>query len=87
MPSKSDDTLEQLILNPISEWKDLIINDFEDFAFRKHSVIGEIKKELYSYGALFSLMSGSGSSVYGIFASKPVLSEKLKRYVIYEGKM
>jgi len=61
------------------------LNDFEDFAFKIHSVIGEIKDELYSAGALFSLMSGSGSSVYGIYREKPVLPEKLRSYVIFEG--
>ena len=38
-------------------------------------------------GALFSLMSGSGSSVYGIFQEKPEVSDKLKNYVIWEGVM
>jgi 4-diphosphocytidyl-2-C-methyl-D-erythritol kinase len=86
-PSKPADRLEKLILNPISEWKELIKNDFEDFAFRKYPSIGEIKKDLYKSGALFSLMSGSGSSVYGIFRDKPILPDSLKRYVIFEGKM
>ena len=67
--------------------KRLIINDFEEFAFKKHPVIGEIKEELYRSGALFSLMSGSGSSVYGIFSEKPKLPEKLKDLVIWEGKL
>jgi 4-diphosphocytidyl-2-C-methyl-D-erythritol kinase len=44
-----------------------VINDFEQFVFSKHSEIKEIKENMYINGAEFSLMSGSGSTVYGIF--------------------
>jgi 4-diphosphocytidyl-2-C-methyl-D-erythritol kinase len=80
-------SLLQLIERPVAEWKGLIKNDFEDFAFSKHPVIRNIKEELYRSGAIFSLMSGSGSSVYGIFPEKPKLPEKLKNFVIWEGMM
>jgi len=70
---------------PIQEWKGKILNDFEDFAFRKHPVIEDFKEELYNSKAIFSLMSGSGSSVYGIFSGKPELPGKLKEYIIWEG--
>jgi 4-diphosphocytidyl-2-C-methyl-D-erythritol kinase len=53
----------------------------------KYSVIGKIKEELYRSGALFSLMSGSGSSVYGIFSEKPKLPMELRKNVIWEGKL
>ena len=72
----------------ITEWKSLIFNDFEEFAFRKHPVIKKIKEDLYSSGALFSSMSGSGSSVYGIFSQKPTkIPGWLKGMVIWEGEM
>ena len=86
-PAKSSEGLPELIAHPINEWRKLIMNDFEDFAFKKHAVIGKIKAELYENGALFSLMSGSGSSVYGIFRERPQLAGSLKRYLIYEGKL
>ena len=48
----------------------------------------KLKDELYNSGALFSLMSGSGSSVYGIFSEKPEMYPvQLKEFVIYEGLM
>jgi 4-diphosphocytidyl-2-C-methyl-D-erythritol kinase len=80
-------SLRQLIERPVIEWKGLIVNDFEDFAFTKHPIIHNIKEELYKSNAIFSLMSGSGSSVYGIFSEKPKLTEKLKENVIWEGVM
>lgn len=79
--------LKKLLEHPVIGWKGDILNDFEDFAFKKHPVIGDIKEELYRSGAIFSLMSGSGSSVYGIFKEKPGLPEKLKTFVIWEGKL
>jgi 4-diphosphocytidyl-2-C-methyl-D-erythritol kinase len=80
-------SLVQLIEYPVIEWKKKIINDFEEFAFKKHPVIGKIKEGLYRSDALFSLMSGSGSSVYGVFSEKPELPDKLKYLVIWEGKL
>jgi 4-diphosphocytidyl-2-C-methyl-D-erythritol kinase len=85
MPSSS---LLMLSANDIAKWKELIINDFEDYAFKKHPIIGKIKDELYNCGALFSSMSGSGSSVYGIFNVKPLnMPDTLKDMVIWEGMM
>jgi 4-diphosphocytidyl-2-C-methyl-D-erythritol kinase len=78
-------SLLELYEHPVNEWKGLIYNDFEDYAFRKLPVIRDIKEALYGSGALFSLMSGSGSSVYGIFPGKPELPKKLTEYVIWEG--
>ncbi len=78
-------TLEEIISRPITDWKVLIMNDFEEYAFRKHPVIKDIKTGLYDCGADFSLMSGSGSSAYGIFNEKPRIPDHLKKYLIWEG--
>ena len=83
-PKKPGESLSRLIEHPVIEWQNYIFNDFEDFAFKKHPVLADIKKELYYSKALFSLMSGSGSSVYGIFSEKPELPQKLKEYAIWE---
>jgi 4-diphosphocytidyl-2-C-methyl-D-erythritol kinase len=84
-PEVPSTSLLQLINCPITDWKELIINDFESLILKRYSLIAEIKKELYRSGALFSLLSGSGSSVYAIFSEKPDLHRKLKEFVIYEG--
>lgn len=47
--------------------KEFFKNDFEDIIFPKYPILKEIKETLYGYGALFALMSGSGSSVYGFY--------------------
>jgi 4-diphosphocytidyl-2-C-methyl-D-erythritol kinase len=85
IPSASLSHLAEL---KIEEWKELILNDFEAYAFSRHPIIKEIKNGLYESGALFSLMSGSGSSVYGIFREKSdSLPSHLKAMIIWEGTM
>jgi 4-diphosphocytidyl-2-C-methyl-D-erythritol kinase len=61
-------TVKELVENQLlPEWKDHLINDFEESVFKKFPVISEIKKSLYAKGATYASMSGSGSSVFGIF--------------------
>ena len=52
---------------PVEEWKEYIVNDFEESVFPQFPEIGEIKEEMYRQGAVYASMSGSGSSVYGLF--------------------
>jgi 4-diphosphocytidyl-2-C-methyl-D-erythritol kinase len=84
-PSKPESSLEKLISHKPSQWKKLIINDFEDYACKIYPQIGELKKALYKSGAIYSSMSGSGSSVYGIYAEIPEIPEKVRKFVIYTG--
>jgi 4-diphosphocytidyl-2-C-methyl-D-erythritol kinase len=70
-PSIADISVKEIINKPLEEWKDLLRNDFEVYAFNKYPVLAEIKKELYNAGALYAAMSGSGSAVYGI-GRKPI---------------
>ena len=56
---------------PIEKWT--LKNDFEDRIFQHYPEILEIKKSLIQAGALYASMSGSGSSIYGIFLEKPQL--------------
>ena len=51
-------------------WKNLLFNDFEIPLFESYPVLKEIKSELYTAGAIYASMSGSGSCMYGIFNQK-----------------
>jgi len=66
-PAHPDRSLKEWIGQPIETWRDNVINDFEPSVFLKHPIIGEIKETLYRNGAVYASMSGSGSSVYGLF--------------------
>jgi 4-diphosphocytidyl-2-C-methyl-D-erythritol kinase len=66
-PAHPERSLKEWIGNPIETWRDNVINDFEPSVFLKYPKIGEIKETLYRNGAVYASMSGSGSSVYGLF--------------------
>jgi 4-diphosphocytidyl-2-C-methyl-D-erythritol kinase len=59
--------LADILKRPIAEWKNLLKNDFEYSVFGKYPAIGDIKDKLYSLGATYASMSGSGATVFGIF--------------------
>ena len=65
---RSPDTpLPALLAQPLETWKDTVINDFERSVFSKYPEIAAIKDSMYDIGAVYASMSGSGSSVFGIF--------------------
>lgn len=61
--------LRDLVKRPIEEWKNLIVNDFEQSMFTLHPEIRAIKDNLYNSGAIYASMTGSGSAFYGIYNS------------------
>jgi 4-diphosphocytidyl-2-C-methyl-D-erythritol kinase len=65
-------SLQQNILQDISLWKDCIKNDFETPVFAQHPSIKTIKETMYGNGAIYSAMSGTGSTVFGIFEKEKV---------------
>ncbi|MGN0002543.1 MAG: 4-(cytidine 5'-diphospho)-2-C-methyl-D-erythritol kinase [Sphingobacterium composti] len=67
--------MRRAIQLPIQEWKYYITNDFELGIFEKYPLIQELKNKLYEKGALYASMSGSGSSVYGIFEEEIYLDD------------
>jgi 4-diphosphocytidyl-2-C-methyl-D-erythritol kinase len=85
-PGKPDQELEALIRLPIGQWRNLISNDFEKYAIGLYPVIGEIRDKLYQLGAAYAAMSGSGSSVYGIFKDKaPSVKESFPDFFCWTG--
>jgi 4-diphosphocytidyl-2-C-methyl-D-erythritol kinase len=63
-------SLKEIIQQPIASWKDELQNDFEKPIFEKYPGIKKIKEELYAKGAIYASMSGSGSTVFGVFEKK-----------------
>lgn len=74
-PQERSETLENQLNQPLSTWKTLLVNDFEESVFKQFPKIKELKEMLYSKGALFVSMSGSGSAVFGIFERNPGMNE------------
>lgn len=71
-PKENRQSILEIIQQPIEKWSGNLVNDFETPIFEHHPTIGEIKARLYANGALYASMSGTGSSVYGIFQNNAV---------------
>lgn len=69
LPAKS---VNEIIQQPVETWKAELINDFEKSVFSQHPEIEIIKNNLYQKGAIYAAMSGSGSTVYGIFEKNAI---------------
>ncbi len=69
--------LVDIMQMPIKDWKDILFNDFEESVFKQHHELKAIKHTLYKEGAIYASMSGSGSSIYGIFEEEPKLKAEL----------
>ena len=72
-PAAPVNSLSEIIQSPINNWKDKMVNDFEIPVFTHHPAIREIKKAMYSAGAVYASMSGSGSSVFGLFEKEQLV--------------
>ena len=70
-PNPSIKTCREIIAMPIENWRDLLINDFEQSVFQLHPDLKKIKDTLYELGAVYASLTGSGSSIYGIFSAQP----------------
>lgn len=66
-PKKPEKSCRDIVRQPISTWREELHNDFEEPIFAEHPELRDIKEKLYSLGALYAQMSGSGSAIYGIF--------------------
>ena len=66
-PHTKSESIQSIIEKPITDWKNSLINDFEAPVFKAEPTLHSIKEQLYQLGAIYASMSGSGSSLFGIF--------------------
>ena len=66
-PTVTNKSVNDIIHQPVMSWKDELLNDFEKPLFKMYPEIETLKQSIYNAGALFSSMSGSGSTVFGLF--------------------
>lgn len=83
-PRRPETPITDIIRRPVEEWKDLLTNDFEEGVFALHPEIADIKARLYDQGAAYASMSGSGSSVFGLFRTVP---EETDMRRLFPGKL
>lgn len=82
-PAHPSLSLKDSIHLPVVSWRENLKNDFEEHVFVKYPEIAAIKAQLYTAGATFAMMSGSGSSVYALFDSAVVLDELDKDNTVF----
>lgn len=89
-PHRPEVPLKEIVKRPVEEWKEHMQNDFEESVFPQFPAISEIKEELYREGAVYAAMSGSGSSVFGLFGPETELTDKAfggERAGVYRGTL
>ncbi|MCH5235599.1 MAG: 4-(cytidine 5'-diphospho)-2-C-methyl-D-erythritol kinase [Muribaculaceae bacterium] len=85
-PKKPDFDLRFLPYLPVDDWKGKVVNDFETTVFAKHPDLRDLKQKLYDSGAVYASMSGSGSSIYGIYSdSETANAERERLKSTYQG--
>jgi 4-diphosphocytidyl-2-C-methyl-D-erythritol kinase len=88
VPTKPKDGLKKINTEDITDWKKFVKNDFEEGIFKKYPMLSKLKEELYSMGAIYASMSGSGSTVFGIFNDEINIKGKLpESYKVWSGML
>ncbi len=67
VPAIPETPLREVLRQPVSTWKEGLVNDFESTVFALHPRLAQLKTQLYAEGAVYAAMSGSGSALFGLF--------------------
>jgi 4-diphosphocytidyl-2-C-methyl-D-erythritol kinase len=87
-PSSPAYDLKKLLeTKPVSDWKNILQNDFEKSVFKQFPQIEKIKDKLYSLGAEYSSMSGSGSTVFGLFSHHADLKKHFPESIYFSARL
>ena len=86
-PRHPEKNCRDVVMQPIETWRQDLVNDFEQSVFTLHPEIGAIKQQLYSLGAVYAAMSGSGSAVFGLFREDIKIGEHCPEMFTYCGRL
>lgn len=86
-PRQAEISLQKQLQAPIDAWRNTVHNDFEDSLFPAYPMLAQIKQQLYEAGAVYASLSGSGSTVYGIFNAPIAAPNQFRGYNVWQGKL
>lgn len=84
VPEVPEQSLSELIDEPVSKWSGRVVNRFEQSVFPAFPEIEKIKNQLYQLGADYASMSGSGSAVFGLFRDATALEHQFEGYYLWK---
>ena len=87
VPKVPTNDLRTLLKLPLDQWKGQVINDFEESLFPGYPILAEYKQELYDLGARYASMSGSGSTLYGIFDAEIKNPNNFGNSIVWQGEL
>ncbi len=76
-------TLKEIVSLPVTQWKELLINEFETPVYKQHPLLPELKEKLYREGAVYASMTGTGSCIYGIFDKRDAIASLRRNFQPY----
>lgn len=79
-PGAPEHSLKETARLSPEEWQGRMVNDFEGSLFPNHEVLPQIKERLLGKGAVYAAMSGSGSTVFGLFRSREEAADALSEF-------
>jgi len=84
-PNPAPEFLPDLLKSPIATWKHKVKNDFENMLFLEYPLLAELKQDMYNLGAVYAAMSGSGSTIFGLFKNEVSQKDSWANFVKWEG--
>jgi 4-diphosphocytidyl-2-C-methyl-D-erythritol kinase len=89
VPRQPAQSLRDLVGLPVTEWRGKVCNDFEAGVFARHPELAAIKAALYDKGATYAAMSGSGATIFGLFADEKTgqQARNAMHHVIFAGHL
>lgn len=76
-----------IVEQDVSTWREKLTNDFEKPIFKIHSELASIKEKLYTMGAVYASMSGSGSTLFGFFENEIPETKWEDNYFVWQTKL
>lgn len=75
---------KSIVGQAVANWKTNLVNDFEASIFPNYPELKSIKDKLYALGADYAAMSGSGSTIFGLFTDKIPSTEWPEDYFVWQ---